>query len=225
MSPSPTTHRSAPLALCIATVAATLVGCASTRPVAYRDLASSAHLRANTQDKSGRIPYIYSEPVDWHQFTHVIVEPALVYQGPDAQFKKISAEDKNEVAQYMQAQFSAKLAERFQLGQDPSPGTLRVRVTLTGMKASTPFVSTFTHFDLAGGPYNAVQAARGKEGMMMGWVNYAVEIYDASTDRLLSAFVERQYPNAMNVKSTFGSLSAAKTGIRKGADELVAQLD
>jgi hypothetical protein len=55
-------------------------------------------------------------------------------------------------------------------------------------------------------------------------VNYAVEIYDASTNRLLNAYVEKQYPNAMNVKSTFGSLGAAKTGIGKGADALVAQL-
>ena len=55
--------------------------------------------------------------------------------------------------------------------------------------------------------------------------DFDLYIYDASTNRLLNAYVEKQYPNAMNVKSTFGSLGAAKTGIRKGAEALVAQLD
>jgi hypothetical protein len=192
--------------------------------VAYRDLASSAQLRPNTQDKSGHIPYSYSEAVDWRKYTQVIVEPVAVYQGSDAQFKKLSENDKHELAQYMQAQFSEKLSERFQIVKDPSPNALRVRLTLTGAKASTQFVSTVTHFDVAGTPYNAVQAARGKEGLMMGSVSYAVEIHDASTDHLLNAYVEKQYPNAMNLKSTIGALSAAKTGIRKGADTLVSQL-
>lgn len=225
MHPLRTTRRFTSFTCCTVTIAAALAGCAGTRPVAYRDLASSTELRANTQDKSGRIPYSYSEPTDWHPYTRMILEPVTVYRGTDAQFGKVSEEDRNEVAQYMQAQFAERLSERFQLVNASSPGTLRVRLTLTGVKTSTQFVSTFTHFDLAGGPYNAVQAARGKEGMMMGSVSYAVEIYDAPTNRLLEAYVEKQYPNAMNVKSTFGALSAAKTGIRKGAEALLTQFD
>jgi len=225
MSPSSTRRSFAPYAVCIVSMAVVLTGCASTRPIAYSDLASSSKLRPNTQDKSGRMPFSYSEQVDWRQYNQVIVEPVAVYRGSDAQFKKISEEGKNELAQYMQEQFSEKLSEHFRVVKTGSSHTLRIQLTLTGAKKSTQFVSTFTHFDLAGGPYNVVQSARGKEGMMMGSVNYAVEIYDASTNRLLNAYVEKQYPNAMNVKSTFGSLGAAKTGISKGADALVAQLD
>jgi hypothetical protein len=154
-----------------------------------------------------------------------MVAPVAIYRGPDGQFKKVSEENKTLLAQYMQEQFTAKLAERFRITNTPSPRTLRVQLTLTGAKTSTPVVSTFTHFDLAGGPYNVVQSIRGKEGMMMGSVSYAVEIHDASDDRLLSAYVEKQYPNAMNVGTTFSGLSASKTGIRKGADALLAQLN
>lgn len=225
MIPASHLRRFAPLCLSLVFVAAAISGCSTTRPVAYRNLDSSAHLRANTRDKSGRIPYSYSEPVDWRQYKQVIVPPAEVYEGPDAQFNKLSEEDRRELSNYMHAQFSEKLSERFQLVQSPSEKTLRVQLTLTGAKTSTQFVSTFTHFDLAGTPYNLVQGVRGKEGLMMGSVSYAVEIYDASTNRLLNAFVAKQYPNAMNVKSTFGSLSAAKTGLRKGAAAFVSQFD
>jgi hypothetical protein len=58
----------------------------------------------------------------------------------------------------------------------------------------------------------------------MGSVSYSVEIYDAASNLLLKAFVTKQYPNAMNIVATFGSLHAAKTGIEKGADALVASL-
>lgn len=211
--------------LCAAVAALASTGCASTRPVNYSGLASASALRPNSQDKSGRVPYSYSTPVDWRKYDEVIVAPVAIYRGPDAQFQKVSEEKKTLLAQYMEEQFSAKLAERFRITGTPSPRTLRIQLTLTGAKTSTQMVSTFTHFDLAGGPYNAVQSIRGKEGMMMGSVSYAVEIYDASSDRLLCAYVEKQYPNAMNVGSTFGGLSASKTGIRKGADALLEQLN
>jgi hypothetical protein len=225
MPNSPCSRRSPLLGLCIVSSAIALTGCASTKPRAYADLASASRLRPNSQDPSGRVPYNYATRVDWRQYTEVIVAPVAIYRGSDSQFEKVSEEDKDTLAKYMQGEFAAKLAERFRIAKTPSPGTLRVQLTLTGAKRSTQVISTFTHFDLAGTPYNVVQSVRGKEGLMMGSVNYAVEIYDASTDRLLSAYVEKQYPNAMNVKSTFGGLSAPKTGIRKGAESLVAHLD
>jgi hypothetical protein len=85
-------------------------------------------------------------------------------------------------------------------------------------------LSTFTRFDLAGSLYNGVQSVRGGEGLFTGSVIYAVEIYDAATDRLLTAFVTKQYPMAYNIGATLGSLAAAKAGIEKGADTLLEQL-
>jgi hypothetical protein len=60
---------------------------------------------------------------------------------------------------------------------------------------------------------------------MTGSVNYAVEIYDAQSNRLLSAYVTKQYPNAMNIGSSFTTMDASKVGIRKGADALVEQVN
>jgi hypothetical protein len=133
----------------------------------------------------------------------------------------MSAEDKTELAHYMHGQLTEKLVSRFSRVSDPSPGTLRLKVTLTGATTNTPVISTFSHLDLAGNLYNGVQAVRGRQGMISGSVTYAVEIHDASTNRLLSAFVAKQYPGAMNIVSSFGSLAAAKTGIDKGVDALV----
>lgn len=56
-------------------------------------------------------------------------------------------------------------------------------------------------------------------------MNYVVELYDASNHSLLNAYVARQYPNAMNIGASIGSLNAAEVGIDKGAEELAEMLN
>jgi hypothetical protein len=124
----------------------------------------------------------------------------------------------------MQARFAEKLGNRFALANQRGPNTLRVRLTLTGAVKTTPVLGTLSRIDVGGLVYNGVQAARDGEGSMTGSVIYAVEIFDAATSRLLSAFVTKQYPKPTNIKATVGPLTAAETGIDQGADALIAQM-
>ena len=209
--------------LLLAAICATVVGCSSVQPVAYSGITSSSYLKPDPEDKSGRVPYRFSTQVDWQQYRKVIIDPVVVYRAADNQFD-VNDSDKKALAGYMQSKFEEKLRTRFELANAPGPGTLRVKLTLTGASTTTPFLGPFTRFDLSGGIYNVVQTARGKEGAFTGSVMYAVEIYDVSNNKLLSAYVTKQYPSAYNVGASFGSLNASKTGIEKGADALVAQL-
>jgi len=208
------------VAACVA-----LAACAGTHPVRYTELESSTQLQPNANDSSGRVPYNYSSGANWRKYSNAIVEPVVVYSGADNQFENVSEDQKQELAEYMRAQFTEALKEKFTMVSQANARTLLVKLTLTGAKPTKQFVGTVTKFDLAGGPYNAVQSIRGKEGALSGSVSYAVEIYDASTNQLLSAYVAKQYPNAMNVKATFGAMSASKTGIKKGAEDLIARLN
>jgi len=205
------------LALCGA-----IAGCASTQPVAYGGLASAAQLRPNADDKSGRVPYSYSTTVTLRDYSSIIVDPVLVYRGQDSQFEEVSDEQKDMLAAYMQDEFESRLRNRLRISRDAGWKTLRLKLTLTGAKSSTRFLSTVTRFDLVGGPYNIVQSIRGKEGTFTGSVSYAVELYDASTNLLVSAYVAKQYPSPMNISASLGPMDASKAGIQKGADELLA---
>jgi hypothetical protein len=209
--------------LAILTITLAMAGCAGSSPPIYTDIASSARLAPNLEDDSGRVPYIYKANVNWSQYSAVILDPVTLYQGTDNQFGDLAQADRQSLARYMHSQFSERLKQRFKLTQVPAPNAMRVKLTLTGAQTTTPFLGTFTRFDLAGGPYNIVQSIRGKEGTFTGSVFFSVEIYDASTNRLLNAYVTKQYPNSLNISATRGSLSAAQTGIDKGADALVAQ--
>lgn len=202
--------------------AAVLGACASPDPVPYRDIPSASYLQPSSGDR--RVPYRYQTGVDWRQYSKAIVEPVQIYQGVDGQLGDISPEDRMALALYMHDQFSIQLARRFQLTNNPGHGTLRIKLTLTGAATTTPVLGPLSRFDIAGGLYNGVQSVRGGEGTLTGSVTYVVDIYDALNNRLLHSQITKQYPNSMNVGAAFGSLSAARTGIEKGAQALMEQL-
>jgi hypothetical protein len=210
--------------LVAATAILVLSACAGVQPVPYSGISSSAQLRQNHDEDAAKVPYKYTAATVWSRYTQVLLDPVVVYQGSDNQFGDLKADDRALLADYMGKKFSEKLATRFQIAQQPSPNTLRIKLTLTGAEKTKLLVGQFMHFDLAGNLYNGVQSVRGGQGAFSGSVSYAVEVYDSSNGHLLKAYVSKQYPNAMNLVAAFGSLGAAKTGVDKGADALVAEL-
>jgi hypothetical protein len=207
-------------ALCLA-----LAACASApKTVPYSNLASASSLAPNRNGNARRVPYRYSANADWHTYHKLIIDPVEIYQGPDQQFGTLSDEDKSALADYMSSRFSQVLQQRFTLVATPGPQTLRLKLTLLGAMRTKPVVGTFTRLDIAGNIYNSVQSAVGGRGSFTGEAIYAIEIYDAVSNRLLEAYVTQRYPRPYNVKATFGALTAAKVGIQKGADDLLARL-
>lgn len=203
---------------------ASLVGCAGPQPVPYSGLSSASYLKPNTAGPA-KIPYAYTTQANWQNYSKVIIDPVTIYQGSDATFVKVSPADQADLATYMQDTFSKKLANRFTVTTTPDANTLRIHLTLTGAAKSVFGLSTLMHADIAGNLYNGVQLVRGGPGAMMGSVLYSVEIYDAQSNQLLESYVAKQYPNSENIMASFGTLTAAKTGLDKGADALVAQLN
>lgn len=221
MRPSFLSFATASLAL----VCAALTACSTIQPLPYSGIDASSQLRPNSRDPSGRMPYEYRrETTQWEKYSAFTMDPVEIYRGADSQFEDISEDDKAFLAHSMRVEFSEKLRPRFRPSVTASADTLRIKLTLTGAKSNTAVLSTLSRFDLLGGPYNAVQAARGKEGAMTGSVSFAVEIYDSSTNALLAAYVSKQYPNAWNLKAGIGAMSASLAGIQNGADQLVAYL-
>lgn len=159
-------------------MALVLAACATTPPPSAA-LSSSAFLRP-TSDKTK--PYAYRRPdVNFAAYVSIIIPPTAIYAGPDAQFGKMSATDRQALASYMHQEFSKVLGRRLQLVAQPGPGTLRARLTLTGAEASTPVLSTVSHVLPVGLVVNAGAQATGGRGTFSGWVSYAVEIEDAQT--------------------------------------------
>jgi hypothetical protein len=210
------------LALCFATLA----GCSATHPVDYQNLSSTSQLVPNSQDNHGHVPFLYSAAdTDWHKYHAVILDPVIVYNGPDQQFGKTSDADKAALAMYMQTRFTEALKPKFAPADVPRPTTLRVHLTLTGVETSTPVMCSLTKIAPINAMINVVQTVRDRQAIFTGSVSYAVEIYDSASNQLLRAYVAKQYPWAENLFASFGTLDASRSGVRTGAKDLVARID
>lgn len=203
-----------------------LGGCSTTHPVNYQGLASAGQLMANPKDKSGREPFRYvASDTAWPRYNAVILDPVTIYAGPDHQFGDLSENDKATLAAYAQTIFANALKAKFAAAEaSPGPDTLRVHVTLTGAETNTPIIGTLSKLAPVGLVLNTVQTARNKQAALSGSVSYAVEVFDSTTNRLLRAYVAKQYPFAQNVLASFGKLDAARAGLRSGSVALVVQL-
>jgi hypothetical protein len=183
-----------PIIVClmVATLCPALPACSTVKPVKYSSLASWPYLRVNPDDRNGaHMPYRYALRQDWSRYRKLILEPVQIYDGADAEFRRISDVEQSTLAQFMQATFAQKLASRFDLVNESGADTLRLRLTLTGAGTALP-----------------------------GYVIYAVEIMDSSSNQLVEAYIER-YPDA-GLSARFSSPDAPRTGVERGADELVA---
>jgi hypothetical protein len=210
---------------CLFALVAVSTGCVSTDPIAYQGIASSKQLSVNTQNKDGKIPLIYSHgTVDFSAYSAIIVEPVEIYRNRDNQFGSITEKDKVELASYMQRSFEGRLRPKYALTKIPGPGTLRLKLELTGAKTNAVVISTVAKLMPMGLAVNGLQAARGKEGTLSGSINYSVEVYDSASNNLLLAYVSKQYPSALDVGASLGPLGASKVGIDKGADALLSNL-
>jgi hypothetical protein len=213
--------------LLVCAAAATLAACSSS-PTSYQGLASASQLQKNSHD-DGHVPFLYEVPgVDLTRYSAVILDPVTIYSGPDAQFdstlRGAGPEGRQTIADYMQQQFTTKLATKYTLIQAPAPDAMRVHVTLTGVESNTPVLSMLAQLSPASVVINGAMTAADKQESLSGSVTYAVEIRDSETNALLRAFVSKQYPWAEDPLARVGSYAAARAGVRNGADALLAQL-
>lgn len=125
---------------CMAVLPGLIAGCSGHDPVRYSGLDSASVLKPNTGVEADRIPFRYSPQTDWKKFNSIIIDPVLIYQGPDNQFGDMPQSERQKLASYMQEKFSSALRPRFGEATSPSPTTLQLRLTLTGADTTTQFV-------------------------------------------------------------------------------------
>jgi hypothetical protein len=203
-----------------------MTGCMATKPVQYRNLDSTTQLTTNAQAQDKHIPFYYSAPdAQLARYTQVMLDTVAVYNGEDQQFGKLNATERQQLAGYMQMQFGQTLGQKYVLTSVAGPDTLRIHLTLTGASASVPVLSTVKQIMPVGAVLGTLKSAADKPSRTLGSVTYAVEIYDSQSNRLLRAFVAKQYPAAENIPASLGALTAAEIGINKGAKTLLTQLE
>jgi hypothetical protein len=190
--------------------------CAQTRDHAPVALHSS---RKMTQDKPGSESWTYAQPRSvFLKYKTVIVDPAVVYQGADAQFEGIDRADRQKFADMITRELRSEIGKSFPTPAKPQADTLRLKVTILGAQKTQGGLATATRVTPLGFATSALKSAIGKKGSYTGSVLYAVELTDARTNELLIAAVRRRTPDPLDVPATLSTTDTVKAVAREFAD-------
>ena len=171
------------------------------------------------QDAPGSESWTYAQPRDrFTKYRTLIVEPTVVYQGPDAQFEAVDPSDRAKFAGIITSELQAEMAKSFPVPARPQADTMRLRVTLLGAKKTAGGIATATRVTPLGFATSALKSALGKTGTLTGSLLYAVELYDARTNELLLAAVRRRTPDPLDVPATLSTTDTVKSVAREFAD-------
>jgi hypothetical protein len=178
------------------------------------------------QDKAGSESWTYVNPsANFTTYRNVIVDPASVYTGPDAQFGDISQDDRAKYAAIMADELSSDVAKAFPpLTGPPTAETLRLRVVLLGAKKTVGGVATATRATPIGFGLNAFKAVLGKGGTMTGSLLFAIEGYNGKSGELLFTAVRRRTPDPLDIPATLSTTDTVKAVARDFADAAVKKL-
>ena len=175
--------------------------------------------RKMAQDQPGTESWTYVQPRSrFATYRTVIVEPTVVYQGPDAQFDGITPADRVKYAEMITNELRSELAKSFPAPPRAQADTLRLRVTIIGANKTKGGIATATRVTPLGFATSALKSAMGKTGTFTGSLLYAVELYDARSNELLLAAVRRRTPDPLDVPATLSTTDTVKAIAREFAD-------
>ena len=196
---------------------------AQTRDAPPASLQSSKMM---SQDKPGGESWTYAQPASvFTKYRTVIVEPASVYLGPDAQFDDIDQADRVKFADMMTEELRSELAKSFQAPAAPQADTMRIKLTILGAQKTKGGVATATRVTPLGFATSAVKSALGKKGTFTGSVLFAVELSDARTNELLLAAVRRRTPDPLDIPATLSTTDTVKAVARGFAETARKRLE
>jgi Protein of unknown function (DUF3313) len=148
----------------------------------------------------------------------LLIEPATVYAGGDADFGGVAPADRERIAAMLTSEFRRVLGEQFQLAIQPAPGVARVDLTLIGIDQSHPVLSTALRLTPVGLVMTAARGVQSKSAPFTGAINVAGVAYDSQSGRVLAAVQALISPSAVNLTSGLTPLRAAELSTTRAAE-------
>jgi hypothetical protein len=199
-------------------------GCTSTQAPKLEGVGSSTPMQ--TGELAGRSALVWrASNLDPKQYTSFIIEPVEIYRGADADFAGASEAELQQLAAYMQQEFTRALRDRYAVTSVPSPATARVKLVLAGIENNVPGVASVTRMLPAGLAMNMANSAMGQPGSFTGSVTIAGQVFDSVTNAPMLTFIQKRYPNALDIVATVSSREAHQAAITQAADAFRKRLD
>jgi hypothetical protein len=155
---------------------------------------------------------------DRSRYRAILIDPANVYQGDDADFGTVSAQDRERLAAMLTSEFQRVLGEQFHVVEQPGAGVVRLHLTLIGVNQSKPVLSTALRLTPVGLVMSAARGVTDRPAHFVGSINIAAVAYDSESGKVLAAAQALIGPSAVNLTSGLTPLRAAELSTTKAAE-------
>lgn len=166
--------------------------CAGTHQV--RNVETSGFLSDYTQLKEGpddQALMVYINPnVKFSGYSKVIIDPVSLKASEDSDMAKISAEDRQAIANYFYAVLNENLSKKYTIVTQPGPGTMKLRVALSDMAGSKVVLDTLSSIVPFGIAFNVIAKVATGNNLAVGSATGEMELLDSATGKRLAAAVD-----------------------------------
>jgi hypothetical protein len=217
----------------LSAIAAALVlaACASTQPQATGGLEAEMPLAppgaANTAVPASiaENTLVYRSPtLDLSKYHGFYIPPADVYEGADADFGDLSAQDRQQLAAALTRDVVSALGRSRNLVSRPGPGIVTLQLTLASVSKTRPALS-LTRLTPVGLGVTLLKTAADKPAAFVGSATVAGKFTDSQAGEILGGFVTRQSPPAYDLRSSAGTLETAELALKQTASQLATALN
>jgi hypothetical protein len=158
---------------------------------------------------SGDLPYVYRNPdARWNAYDKVLLEPVTLWRSGRHALAPIPEEELLRLVSHFEAAVRRRLGDGFELVDQSSEGTLRLRLAITEARASDPVLDVLTATD-----EGELLRSRGVLGPeMRKFLEDAAiegELRDAETNALLTQGIDRRRGGYPRPLSNWGDVDRA----------------
>ena len=198
-----------------------ITGCAST--MQKRNVSESGFLNNFSQLKEGtgdQALYVYiDESVDFASYTRMIIDPVSIIVSEDSNMAKVSAVDRQKMADYFFAVLNENLGADYKIVSNPSSGTLRLRVALTDIKDKNVTMNTISSILPIGIAIDTIGLAATGSHSFVGDASAEMELVDSVSGKRIGAAVDSRAGGRYT-----GDFDFSDWGDAKGACDYWAQM-
>ena len=170
--------------------------------------------------------WTYRHPnLDLRKYRQFIIDPSVVYQGPDAQFDDVDRGDRARYAEIMTEALRAEIGRSFPIATRSGENIARIRLTLLGVDETKGGVATATRVTPVGFALSAVKSLADKPGTLTGSVLFAIELTDSRSGELQIAAVRRESPDALDIPATTSTTNTVKAVAETVAKQVREKLE
>lgn len=168
----------------------------------------------------------YTDPkADLRKYKKLMIGPAQVYSGPEADFADLPAPEVEKIAQMLPEEAKNAVKGHYPVVTKPGPDVVRLNFILVKVEETVPYVSTLTRIIPIGAVMNLGKAAAGSGGTLTGALTVVVEAFDSETGELVASAQRRVSPAAFDLEATMGTEETARAVAKQIGLQLLDRLD